>query len=109
MERWQDPSVDPIWLKDGSFLWLSERSGWRHIYHYSASGTLIGQVTRGDWEVRRMHGVDAAGWIYVGSTTRSAIGLDLYRVRADGSSLQRMSPIRVNGSGSSSSSRTDCS
>ena len=93
VERWQDASVDPIWLKDGSFLWLSERTGWRHFYHYSASGTLIGQVTRGDWEVRRMHGIDDAGWIYFGSTTRSAIGLDLYRVRADGSSLERVSTI----------------
>jgi dipeptidyl-peptidase 4 len=93
VERWQDPSVDPIWLKDGSFLWLSERTGWRHIYHYSASGTLIGQVTRGDWEVRRMHGIDDAGWIYFGSTTRSAIGLDLYRIRADGTSLERMSTV----------------
>ena len=24
----------PTWLKDGSFLWVSERSGWKHIYHY---------------------------------------------------------------------------
>ena len=27
VERWQDASVDPIWLKDGSFIWASERSG----------------------------------------------------------------------------------
>ena len=61
VERWQDASVDPIWLKDGSFLWLSERSGWRHFYHYAADGTLIRQVTRGEWEIRRTHGVDPAG------------------------------------------------
>src|SRR5262249_36876731 len=34
VERWDDESADPIWLKDGSFLWLSERSSWRHLYHY---------------------------------------------------------------------------
>lgn len=92
VERWQDASVDPIWLKDGSFLWLSERNGWRHFYHYAANGTLIRQVTRGDWEIRRTHGVDTAGaWVYFTSTTHSAVGLDLYRVRVDGSDLQRVS------------------
>ena len=85
VERWQDASVDPIWLKDGSFLWLSERSGWRHFYHYAADGTLIRQVTQGEWEIRRTHGVDPAGtWVYFTSTTHSPIGLDLYRVRLDG-------------------------
>jgi dipeptidyl-peptidase-4 len=92
VERWQDASVDPIWLKDGSFLWLSERSGWRHFYHYAADGALIRQVTRGEWEIRRTHGVDASGtWVYFTSTTHSAVGLDLYRVRLDGSNPQRVS------------------
>ena len=92
VERWQDASVDPIWLKDGSFLWLSERSGWRHFYHYAADGTLVRQVTRGEWEIRRTHGVDPAGrWVYFTSTTHNAVGLDLYRVRLDGSNLQRVS------------------
>jgi dipeptidyl-peptidase-4 len=92
VERWQDSSVDPIWLKDGSFLWLSERSGWRHFYHYAADGTLIRQITRGEWEIRRTHGTDPSGtWVYFTSTTHSPIGLDLYRVRLDGASLQRVS------------------
>jgi dipeptidyl-peptidase-4 len=92
VERWQDASIDPIWLKDGSFLWLSERSGWRHFYHYAADGTLIRQVTTGDWEIRRTHGIDPSGtWVYFSSTTHSPIGLDLYRVRLDGAALQRVS------------------
>ena len=42
----------PVWLKDGSFLWLSERSGFKHLYHYGADGALIEQLTNGQWEVR---------------------------------------------------------
>lgn len=38
-------------LKDNSFLWNSERDGFRHIYHYSDKGKLINQVTKGNWEV----------------------------------------------------------
>ena len=48
----------PTWLKDGSFLWLSERSGCPHPYHYTADGTLVRQVTTGKWELRTLHGVD---------------------------------------------------
>jgi dipeptidyl-peptidase-4 len=92
VERWQDASVDPIWLKDGSFLWLSERSGWRHFYHYAANGLLIRQVTHGEWEIRRTHGVDPTEtWVYFSSTTTSPVGLDLYRIRVNGTELERLS------------------
>jgi dipeptidyl-peptidase-4 len=82
----------PLWLKDGTFLWLSERSGWDHLYHYKADGTLVRQVTSGPWEVRTLHGVDeAGGWIYFGGTERSHIGADTYRIRLDGTGLTRLS------------------
>ena len=92
VERWQDSSADPLWMKDGSFLWLSERTGWRHFFHYAADGRLIKQVTNGEWEIRGVHGMDPAhAWIYFTSTTASPIGLDLYRVRVNGADLQRVS------------------
>ncbi len=79
------------WLQDGSFIWSSERSGWQHLYHYSIDCKLIRPVTSGKWEVRSVHGVDeAAGWVYFSGTERSHIGLDVYRVKLDGSRLQRL-------------------
>ena len=94
VERWQDSGVDPIWLKDGSFLWLSERSGWRHFYHYTADGTLLKAITQGEWEIRRTHGIDRTfTWVYFSSTAQSPLGLDLYRVRLDGTDLQRLSDV----------------
>jgi dipeptidyl-peptidase-4 len=82
----------PTWLKDGSFLWLSERSGWKHAYHYRPDGTLVRQVTDGKWELRTLHGVDeAGGWVYFSGTEHSPIGGDVYRVKLDGSGLQRLS------------------
>lgn len=89
---WVERIGPPAFLKDGSFLWLSERSGWRHVYHYRADATPIRQVTNGRWEVRTLHGVDeAGGWIYFSGTERSAIGGDVYRVKLDGSGLTRLS------------------
>ena len=49
-------------------------------------------VTAGKWEVRIVHGVDEQnGWIYFSGTERSYIGQDVYRIRLDGSGLQRLS------------------
>ncbi|MEO8258468.1 MAG: S9 family peptidase [Acidobacteriota bacterium] len=82
----------PSWLKDGSFLWLSDRSGWRHLYHFRPDGTLIKQVTSGKWELRTLHGVDeSGGWVYLSGTEHSPIGGDVYRSRLDGSQFQRLS------------------
>jgi dipeptidyl-peptidase-4 len=43
-------------LKDGSFIWGSERSGFHHLYRW-ASGQLQ-QLTRGDWTMTGLVGVD---------------------------------------------------
>jgi dipeptidyl-peptidase-4 len=91
---WVDPNNHdgPQWLKDGTFLWLSERTGWEHVFHYRADGTLLKQITNGPWELRTLGGVDqAGGWICFSGTERSAIGEDVYRVRIDGTGLQRLS------------------
>lgn len=89
---WVNPNGPPRWLNDGTFLWLSERSGWKHLFHYQSDGTLIAQLTDGDWELRELHGIDEdEGWIYWSGTERSHIGGDIYRVRLDGSGLTRLS------------------
>jgi dipeptidyl-peptidase 4 len=80
------------WLPDGGFLWLSERTGWKHVYRYRGDGTLVGPVTRGEWEARVLHGFDpAGGWVYLSGTEHNPIGSDVYRVRLDGSGLERLS------------------
>jgi dipeptidyl-peptidase 4 len=84
----------PTWLKDGSFLWLSGRSGWSHAYHYAADGTLLKPVTTGRWELRTLHGVDDTNtWMYFSGTERSPIGSDIYRIKLDGTGLERLSKI----------------
>jgi dipeptidyl-peptidase-4 len=91
-KAWVDITGNPVWLKDGSFLWLSERTGFKHLYHYAADGKLIAQRTNGPWEVRTLHGIDAANdWIYFSGTERSVLGSDIYRVHLDGSGLKRLS------------------
>lgn len=45
-------------LKDGSFLWTSERTGFRHIEHYGADGRRLAAVTSGEWPVDSLVSVD---------------------------------------------------
>ena len=85
-----DPGL-PHFLKDGSFLLASERSGWRHLYHFDAEGKLKRAVTSGPWEVRNLHLVDEpSGWVYFSGTKDQPIGLDLYRVKLTGGEPQRL-------------------
>ena len=70
----------PTYLKDGSFLWMSDRTGHHHIYRYDANGKLMGAVTSGDWDVRDLFGADAKGkYIYFAADARNPISVDAYR------------------------------
>ena len=56
--HWLELNDDFTPLKDGSFLWSSEKSGYKHLYHHAATGKLIAQVTQGDWPIADLEGVD---------------------------------------------------
>ena len=70
-------------LDDGAhFVWISERDGHRHLYLYENSGTFVGQITQGDWDVTDFHGIDEAeGWVYFTSTEASPLERQFYRTR----------------------------
>ena len=86
----------PTWLKDGSFLWLSERSGWPHLVSLQRRRHAAQAGDRGTMgSPRTLHGVDeAGGWIYFSGTERSPIGGDVYRIKLDGTGLERLSTGR---------------
>ena len=45
-------------LKDGRFIWASERTGFQHLYLYEVDGTKIRPLTSGDWMVENIVGID---------------------------------------------------
>ena len=90
-KAWVEVIDNPTWLKDGSFLWQSARSGWHHIYRYAPEGKLLQQVTNGRWEARSIDGVDeGTGFVYFSSTEHSPIAPQEYRVKLDGSGFTRL-------------------
>ena len=79
-------SPGPVhWLDDGTFLWLSERDGWKHLYHYDAAGNQKAQLTSGPWEVRGIEHVDSKnGWIYFSGTRDNPVATNFYRAKPGG-------------------------
>ena len=92
-ETWVEVIDNPIYLKDGSFVWQSARNGFKHLYHIDKNGGIIKQITSGKWEVRDFYGVDEAnGFVYFSAAgERSWIAEDVYRVRLNGGDLKRLS------------------
>ncbi|MDQ1446091.1 MAG: dipeptidyl-peptidase 4 [Acidimicrobiaceae bacterium] len=71
-------------LPDGRFLWASERSGFRHLYLYERDGTLIRQVTEGEWQVDSVDGIDAeTGRVWFSATKEGPTERHLYEARFD--------------------------
>jgi dipeptidyl-peptidase-4 len=90
-KAWVQVLDNPHWLKDGSFVWQSERNGYEHLYLYNASGKLVRQLTDGQWDLRGFEGLDEdKGYVYFNATEHSAIATNAYRVKLDGTGFTRI-------------------
>lgn len=85
-----------IGQNDSDLLWMSERSGWNHLYRIdAATGTVKNAVTTGEYVVRRVVEVDAEqGCVYFIALGVRA-GEDPYhehlcRASLDGSRFERL-------------------
>lgn len=90
--HWINVSAAPFFLKDGSFLLLSERDGWKHLYRYSADGKLISRLTSGNWMIDSesyttptLQADQKGGWIYFSAIPeKDPRERQVYRVQEDG-------------------------
>ena len=100
---WVNVSDDLYFLKDHQhFLWASERDGYTHLYRYKMDGSMVNQVTKGDWAIATsgglpfwVHNAVAAideknDWIYFTALKDSSIERHLYRTHSDGSGLTKL-------------------
>lgn len=72
-------------LKDNSFIWTSEQSGFNHVYLYDKNGKLKNQVTKGNWEVTSYYGYDeTTNNVFYQSTEDGSINRAVYRIGLNG-------------------------
>lgn len=93
-KAWVSPSR-PTFLKDGSLLWLSERTGYRHVYRYDRRGRAMGHITSGEWDVRGISTVsDDEKSLIVTARRDNPIATHLYRVGFTGGEdgITRLTP-----------------
>jgi dipeptidyl-peptidase-4 len=97
-DPWTNPNLDFVSLKDGTFFWVSERTGYAQLYHYNPDGTLIRTVTKGSApllsrdRVRGIAGVNEdKGYVYVMTSLNSPLERHLYEVDyRNGSTLRKV-------------------
>jgi len=74
------------------FIFTSERDGWSHIYLYNGDGSLINQVTKGNWDVTEFLGYDAKNKkVYYQSAETSPMQRDIYVIGSDGKDKKKLS------------------
>ena len=105
--EWQMPTLIS---NNSEIIQWSERTGWAHLYRYTADGELINQITKGEWHVSNVLGADDAKRVIYFTATgynkdENPYYLHLFRVNYDGTGLKQLDPKDFNGDFSLSDDR----
>lgn len=94
-----------VFLPDGKhFVLTSEQNGWSQLYLYDMSGTMVKQLTRGDFDVTDYYGFDPAKQLYYyQAAAHSPLQREVYSVGNDGKVKQLSSQAGTNSADFSSS------
>ena len=92
-DKYVEPE-NPVWFlpnNPNEFLWMSERDGFMHLYRYDKNGTLLNQVTKGNWVTLNIIGLDNSGKkLIVKGTDESGLNQYGYSVNLDGSDQRQI-------------------
>lgn len=97
-QAWIDAKPEAIgwdWVEnEKSFLWLSEKDGWRHIYNINRNGKEK-LLTKGDFDVISVERIDEKnGLVYFMASPDNATQSYLYKVNLNGSGkAERVTPV----------------
>ena len=90
--RYVEPCEPMIFTPKGDqFLWFSMRDGYKHLYLYNLDGTLVKQVTKGEYEVEGFIQFDKKGEnIFVYANKDNLAGRDAYRINLKKGTMDRL-------------------
>lgn len=88
-EKYVEPMYDAIQFSTKNFTYVSEKSGFRHLYLYGAKGGLLKQLTAGKWDLTKFIGCDTINNIYYyQSTEDGAMERTVFRTDLKGKKLK---------------------
>lgn len=98
-DAWVDAHDETLWLDEAKEItWISERDGWRHAYRVLLESGDVERITTGEFDVIRLLWVGQdEGWAYLQASPGDATRQYLYRVRLNGSRLERLTPNDAQG------------
>ncbi len=89
---WVPLHNDLRFLKDGRFVWSSERSGFEHLYLASEDGATLTPLTSGPWPVDELLAVDEdAGQVYFRAGIESPLRSEIHAVPLAGGAPVKLS------------------
>lgn len=88
--KYINPRNPPILFKQtDQFIWQSNRDGFNHFYLYQEDGTLIKQLTKGNWEVTEFVGFDDnEETVYFLATEKSPVEIHGYKLHLPSGKMQ---------------------
>ncbi|MCB9246399.1 MAG: DPP IV N-terminal domain-containing protein [Flavobacteriales bacterium] len=92
--KYVEPEHPAQFLKSdhSKFLWWSERDGYNHLYLYDTSGKQLKQLTKGNWVVTDLIGLDEQDEnLFVITTTESPLDRDLFCVNMKNGKSRKIS------------------
>lgn len=73
------------------FIYTSERDGYLHIYLHNADGSLVRQITKGEWDVTEYLGFDSKKkLIYYQSAQPTAMQRSVFVINLDGTKATKL-------------------
>ena len=93
---WVDLNDDFRVLSDGRFIWSNEDSGWRHLYLYDRNGRRLRAITRGDYPVKHLDGVnEQTGDVYFTASMRDGKELPIEQQMFRANLNRTVDPVAV--------------
>lgn len=87
-------------LDDGNFIWSSEETGWKHLYLYNREGRRLRAITRGDYPVKSLNGVNqATGDVFFTASMRDGEELPIEQQMFRASLRRTVTPVAVTPAG----------
>ncbi|MFA4922825.1 MAG: S9 family peptidase, partial [Ignavibacteriaceae bacterium] len=93
---WIDINDNLYFLKDKKyFVWTSGKDGFQQIYLFDYNGKQIKQLTKGEFEVDKIPGIDEANkQIFFTSNERNTVNADLYAVSYESGKRNRITEAK---------------